>query len=214
MTSKAFDGHSKVFADSAKYIAGDRPTHPLDELLVPAPKPRRNSNLTPDANGCFQVVLSHLGRADINGIIKTPLDDVLLGAIKERLKGSPLYGELGVPTRSLHESSDAFLARINDIAMVNISHRICDIKAEMVDDPEAFEGKRQTLTAIVAPCGPHGDELRAALMCEGANFGMRAYTRAIPGEKNFATPDSQPAVHEVIGIISWDIIANDPYPGV
>lgn len=149
------------------------------------------------------VLLSTFGRPDVNGMRKRPLTEKQLQQLQVRIDDDMLRGEQGHPTKDTEgESSRNWADRVMEISEARVSHRITKIHAEMVDDPSGIGGKVQRITAAVQPIDPCGRALCERFdNCEPAYFGLRALTR-----------QREDGTHEIMNIISWDWIMNDPYP--
>lgn len=154
------------------------------------------------------VVLATLGRRDINGVRKMPLTKPQLYQLEERINQNLFAGEQDHPTHdslligSNPDHQSAWTKRISEVKWSRISHLITKLDAEMVDDPDGLDGQVQRITATIYPVAPRGDALRAQFQSGAPTyFGLRAFTI-----------ERKPGVHEIVNVIAWDWIQNDPYP--
>lgn len=150
------------------------------------------------------VLLSMLGRADVNGMRKRPLTDEQLRQLEERAEKGILTGECDHPKKddSGNGLPESWATRTMEVRFDRASHVIAKIQAEMVDDPDGIRGKAQRITATILPVNPFGEALRAKLESgEPVYFGLRAMTQAMDD-----------GTHAIMDVISWDWIQNDPYP--
>lgn len=162
--------------------------------------PNQNGRTYPEYS---DILLSTFGRPDVNGVRKLPLTEKQLQQLQVRIDDGILRGEQGHPSKDNEdEVSQNWAHRIMEIREARISHRIMKLHTEMVEDADGIDGKVQHITATVQPLAPRGKELCEWFdNCEPAYFGLRAMT--CPKEDG---------THEIIDIISWDWIQNDPYP--
>jgi hypothetical protein len=165
-----------------------------------------NMLLTPDQDGYYTVVLSRIGRPDVNGLVKLPLTPTLMRVLHDRAMQGGLHGELGQPRKNASQTTADFMRRCSDIAEGQVSHHIASLEFSQMPDPKAVGGEVMLVRGRIKPAGPFGQVLKTRIeKGEPLHFGMRSFTQ----QADFASPDM---VHRVIQVVTWDLIDNDPYP--
>jgi hypothetical protein len=164
-----------------------------------------NTQLTPDQDGYYTVVLSRIGRPDRHGMVKLPLSPILVQKLLHRAKTGALHGEYGQPTIGAEQPPIDFVQqRYAEIAETQVSHHIASIEFSQVSDPKAIGGKVMLVRGRIKPVGPFGPALKDRIdNGEPLYFGMRSFTQPA----DFTTPSM---IHRVTHVVTWDLINSNP----
>jgi hypothetical protein len=158
--------------------------------------------LTPDENGCYDVVLGCVGaptRANViyesNSLIKAMSDPN--GRFNICLKDGNLFGEWGHPVINGRED----IPRLLRIDEKYISHVFMKIWVD--ETPITRHGiPGYPIRALVKPCGPYGDVLEKSLRDPTINTAFSIRSLCMPG----TGPDSKYEYRTVQMVVTFDAV--------
>lgn len=159
-------------------------------------------SLTPDANGCYEVVLGCVGAPTRANVIYE--SDSLVGAMSDPdsrfnicLKDGNLFGEWGHPV--INGNKD--IPRLLRIDEKYISHLFTKIWID--EKPISIKGNNgYPIRALVKPMGPYGDVLEKSLRDPMANTAFSIRSLCLPS----TGPDHRYEYRKVQMVVTFDAV--------
>lgn len=158
----------------------------------------KNTDLTPEDDGSYWVELSRLGLRGVNGLRKKPLTEIECDELVRRAHSGQLQGEIGHPVPCPTDDVMPWVERAAIVKESEVGFTIANLIFVTGSAVQVIHGR-------MCPIGPRKEVVLTRISNnEPLYFGLRAITET-------PKPGSDDPVR-IIQVISWDLIANDPYP--